>query len=94
MKPTQIRLSLANRSVKYPGGIVEDVLIKIDKFIFPIDIIILDTKPVPNPSNHVPVILGRPFLTIANAVIHCQNKIMKISFDNLTVELNVFDVSK
>ena len=94
MKSTQIRLSLADRSVKYPRGIVEDVLIKIDKFIFLVDIIILDTEPVSNPSNYVPEILGRPFLATANEVIHCQNEIMKISFDNMTVELNVFDVSK
>ena len=44
---------------KCPRGIVEDVLIKIDKFIFSVDFIILDTEIVPNSSNHVPVILGQ-----------------------------------
>ena len=48
---------LADRSAKYPREIVEDVLIRIDKFIFPVDFIILDTEPVPNPNNHVHVIL-------------------------------------
>ena len=56
MKPTQIRLSLVDRFVKYPRGIVENVLIKIDKFTFSVDFIILDTETVPISS--VPVILG------------------------------------
>jgi len=59
-----------------------------------VDFIILDIELVPNPSNHVPVILGRSFQATANAIIHCQNRIMKISFGNLTVKMNVFDVSK
>ena len=69
-------------------------MIKIDKFIFPMDFIILDIEHVSNPSNYVPIILGRLFLDIANAVIHCQKRIMKISFGNKAVKLNVFDVSK
>jgi hypothetical protein len=40
-------LQLADRSVKIPRGIVEDVLIKVDKFYFPVDFIVLDTEPVP-----------------------------------------------
>ena len=43
LKPTSMTLQLANRSVKVPRGIVEDVLIKVDKFYFPMDFIVLDT---------------------------------------------------
>ena len=39
------------------------------------------------------MILGRSFLAIVNIVIHCQNEIVKISFGNMTVELNLFDIS-
>ena len=46
LKPTPMTLQLANRSVKVPWGIVEDVRIKVDKFYFPMDFIVLDTKPV------------------------------------------------
>jgi hypothetical protein len=46
LKPTSMTLQLANRSVKIPRGIVEDVLIKVDKFYFPVDFIVLDTEPV------------------------------------------------
>ena len=46
LKPTTITLSLADRSVKIPKGIVEDVLVKVDKFYYPVDFVVLDTKPV------------------------------------------------
>ena len=46
LKPTSITLQLADRSVKIPRGVVEDVLIKVDKFYFPVDFIVLDTQPV------------------------------------------------
>ena len=44
LKPTNITLSLADRSVKIPKGIVEDVLVKVDKFYYPVDFVVLDTK--------------------------------------------------
>ena len=43
LKPTNITLSLADRSVKIPKGIVEDVLVKVDKFYYPVDFVVLDT---------------------------------------------------
>ena len=73
LKPTNITLSLADRSVKIPKGIVEDVLVKVDKFYYPVDFVVLDTEPIENEPNHVPIILGRPFLAIANAIINCWN---------------------
>ena len=62
LKPTNITLSLADRSVKIPKGIVEDVLVKVDKFYYPVDFVVLDTEPIASGPNHVPIILGRPFL--------------------------------
>ncbi|XP_026452306.1 uncharacterized protein LOC113352739, partial [Papaver somniferum] len=94
LKPTPITLQLADRSVKVPRGVIEDVLIKVDKFYFPVDFIVLDTQPVQNPDSHIPVILGRPFLATSNAIINCRNGVLKLSFGNMTVELNVFNVSQ
>jgi hypothetical protein len=48
LKPTSVTLQLADRSVKVPRGIIEDVLIKVDKFYYPVDFIVLDTEPVMN----------------------------------------------
>jgi len=44
IKPTKMTLQLADRVTKYPYGVVEDVLVKVDKFIFPVDFVIMDLK--------------------------------------------------
>jgi hypothetical protein len=61
LKPTSMTLQLADRSVKVPRGIVEDVLIKVDKFYFPMDFIVLDTEPVQNLGSQISVILRQSF---------------------------------
>lgn len=94
IKPTSIMLQLADRSVKKPRGIVEDVLIQIDKFYYPVDFLILDTDAVVHKELKIPIILGRPFLATANALINCRNGLMKISFGNMTQEINIFNVAK
>ena len=93
LKPTNITLSLADRSVKILKGIVEDVLVKIDKFYYPVDFVVLDTEPIANEPNHVPIILGRPFLATANAIINCRNGVMQLTFGNMTLELNIFHLN-
>ena len=93
LKPTNITLSLADRSVKIPKGIVEDVLVKVDKFYYPVDFVVLDTEPIENGPNHVPIILGRPFLATANAIINCRHGVMQLSFGNMTLELNIFHLN-
>ena len=62
-----------------------------DKFLFPVDYVVLDTEPVANMTNQIPVILGQPFLATSNAVIHYQSGQLEFSFGNLKVTLNVFD---
>ena len=91
---TNITLQLANRSVKIPREIVKDVLVQVDKFYFPVDFIVLDTQPVVDQGIQFPVILGRPFLANANAIIHCRGGLMTLSFGNMTVNLNIFNVIK
>ena len=93
LKPTNITLSLADRSVKIPKRIVEDVLVKVAKFYYPVDFVVLDTEPIENGPNHVPIILGRPFLATANAIINCRNGVMQLTFGNMTLELNIFHLN-
>ena len=93
LKPTNITLSLSDRSVKIPKGIVEDVLVKVDKFYYPVDFVVLDTEPLANGPNHVPIILGRPFLATANAIINFRNGVIQLTFGNMTLELNIFHLS-
>ncbi|GJS75559.1 retrotransposon protein [Tanacetum coccineum] len=63
---TRLTIELANRTIKQPRGIAENVLVRIGKFVFPIDFIILD---IPE-DDDVPLILGRPFLSTAYVKIN------------------------
>ena len=94
LKPTTITLSLADKSIKIPKGTVEDVLIQVDKFYYPVDFVVLDIEPVAVGANYVPIILGRPFLATSNAIINCRNGVMQLIFGNMTLELNIFHLSK
>ncbi|XP_050901543.1 uncharacterized protein LOC127108156 [Lathyrus oleraceus] len=58
VQDTRMTLQFAYRSVRRPCGIVEDVLVKIDKFLFPVDFLILEMPE----DEEIPLILGRPFL--------------------------------
>ena len=93
LQPTNITLSLADRSVKIPKGIVEDVLVKVDKFYYLVDFVVLNTEPIAIGPNHVPIILGRPFLATSNAIINFRNGVMQLTFGNMTLELNIFHMS-
>ncbi|WJZ95315.1 hypothetical protein VitviT2T_014093 [Vitis vinifera] len=46
LKPTSITLSLADRSVKIPRGIIEDVLVQVDNFYYLVDFVVLDMDPI------------------------------------------------
>nr|GEV13733.1 hypothetical protein [Tanacetum cinerariifolium] len=62
---TKLTVELADRTVKYPKGIAENVLVGIGKNFFPVDFIILDMPE----DTKVPLILGRPFLSTTHAKI-------------------------
>ncbi|XP_059635258.1 uncharacterized protein LOC132277414 [Cornus florida] len=93
LKPTSMVLQLANRSMNQPHGIIEDGLIKVDKFYFPVDFLVLVTEPVHNPNKYIPVIVGHPFLATANANINCKTGAIDISFWNMKLKLNIFNVT-
>jgi len=92
--PTQVTIQLADRLIKVPKGEINDVLIPVGDFIYPVDFIVLETQPVSNPMSQAPVILGRPFLATANAIINCRNGSMKLSFGDMIKEVNVFNLGK
>ncbi|XP_070002721.1 uncharacterized protein [Nicotiana sylvestris] len=57
-RPTSMRLQMADRSIKRPVGIVDDVIVKVGEFHLPSDFLILDCAV----DKEIPIILGRPFL--------------------------------
>ena len=78
-------LQLADRSVKLPRGIIEDVLVKVENFIFPVDFVILDM----DLDVEVPLILGRPFLATARALIDVAGGklVLRVGEDELTMTI-------
>ncbi|XP_058741907.1 uncharacterized protein LOC131614322 [Vicia villosa] len=67
-RPTTITLQLAGRSICYPQGKIEDVLVRVDKFVFPADFIIMDF----DADEDIPIMLGRPFLATRRTLIDVE----------------------
>ncbi|GKV41195.1 hypothetical protein SLEP1_g48761 [Rubroshorea leprosula] len=88
--PTTVSLQLADRSIKYPRGVVEDVLVKVDKFIFPVDFIVLDMEE----DFEMPLILGRPFLATGRSLIDVQQGKLSLRIHDEEIVFNVFDAMK
>ena len=72
--PTTITLQMADRSMVKPEGVLEDVLVTVGKFVFPVDFIILDMEE----DSQVPLLLGRPFLAIGAALIDMQKGVLTL----------------
>ncbi|XP_015960479.1 uncharacterized protein LOC107484407 [Arachis duranensis] len=86
LKPTRMSLVMADRSIKTPNGIVENLLVKVGEFIFPADFVILDTEEEGSDS----IILGRPFLHTARAIIDVEKGEMIFRVHNEQMVINVF----
>ena len=86
VKPTMVCLQFADRSIKHPRGIIEDVLVKVDKFLFPIDFIVLDMEE----DRDVPLILGRPFLATSRTLIDFHQGKLILRVQDEQVMFNVF----
>ena len=74
VKSTRMTLQLADRSIKYLYGLVEDVIVKMDKFIFLVDFAVMDIKE----DNEAPLILGRPFMKIVRFIIDVMKENLKL----------------
>ncbi|GKA89650.1 DNA-directed DNA polymerase, partial [Tanacetum coccineum] len=85
-KATRMSLELADRSIQYPRGITENMLTKVHKFVLPIDFVILD---MPEDSR-IPIILERPFLATAQAMIDVFNKkrMLRVGDDEVIFDVN------
>ncbi|GJV20874.1 gag-pol polyprotein [Tanacetum coccineum] len=78
LAPTKLIVELADRTVKRPKGIAKNVLVGIDKFVFPVDFIILDMPK----DIKTPLILGRPFLSTAHAKINVFKRKITLKVKN------------
>nr|GEZ37308.1 reverse transcriptase domain-containing protein [Tanacetum cinerariifolium] len=87
---TQMILELADRSTTRPAGIVEDVFVKVGKFHFPIDFVVVDYVVDPR----VLLILGRPFLRTGHALIDVYGKELTLRVDDEAITFKVDQTSK
>ncbi|GJU86133.1 reverse transcriptase domain-containing protein [Tanacetum coccineum] len=82
---TRMTLELADRSVAHPKGVAEDVFVKVGKFYFPADFVVVDYDVDPR----VPLILGRPFLRTARALIdvHGEELTLRVNDEAITFKV-------
>jgi len=73
---------------------VEHVLIRVGEFIHLVDFVVIETEKVANATGQVLIILGRPFLSTANTLMNCKNDMMRLPFDNMTLEFNIFNLQR
>ncbi|XP_075088487.1 uncharacterized protein LOC142170471 [Nicotiana tabacum] len=87
IKDTSVSLQFADQSTKKPKGIIENVLVRVDKFVFLVDFIVLEMKECPNE----PIILGRPFLDTGRTIIDVHQGQLILRVDEERV---IFDMQK
>ncbi|GJV20497.1 reverse transcriptase domain-containing protein [Tanacetum coccineum] len=90
LTPTQMILELADRSTTSPSGIAEDVFVKVGKFHFPADFVVVDYVVDPR----VPLILGRPFLRMARALIDVYGEELTLRVDDEAITFKVGQTSR
>ncbi|PNX96217.1 hypothetical protein L195_g019419 [Trifolium pratense] len=87
---TRMTLQLADKSIPRPSGMAEDVLVKVDKFMFPIDFVVMDIEE----DVDVPLILGRPFMKTARMMIDIDDGVMKVRVQDEEVSFNLWEAMK
>ncbi|XP_071729243.1 uncharacterized protein [Rutidosis leptorrhynchoides] len=85
LKPTRIRIRLANHSFDTAIGITEDILVSIDTLVFPVDFVIMEMKE----DLRVPLILGKPFLATADTIILVKHNQINIGVGEERVTINI-----
>ncbi|KAI5328130.1 hypothetical protein L3X38_027526 [Prunus dulcis] len=91
IKKTSIRLELADHSIKYPRGIVEDILVQVNTLILPADFVVMDMEDNPYVDRVDPILLGRPFMATADTIIKVKDGTLSMTVLGETVEFKVFD---
>ncbi|GJZ19639.1 reverse transcriptase domain-containing protein [Tanacetum coccineum] len=85
LTPTRMTLELADRSITHPKGLAEDVFVKVGKFHFPTDFVVVDFEADPR----VPLILRRSFLRTGRALIDVYREEITLRVDNEAVTFNL-----
>ena len=84
--PTSLSLQMVDRSMTFPKGIIEEILVKVDKFMFLVDFVGLDMEE----DREAPLILGRSFLAIGQALIDVKNGELTLRVGEDQVKFNLY----
>ncbi|GKB81367.1 reverse transcriptase domain-containing protein, partial [Tanacetum coccineum] len=87
---TRMTLELTDRSITRPKGVAEDVFVKVGKFHFPADFVVVDFDADPK----VPLIFGRPFLRTSRALIDVYGEEITLRFNDKAITFNLGHTSR
>lgn len=90
LKLIRMGIHLANNKVTFPRGTVEIFLVKIEKFVFPTDFVVLDMEDY----NQVPIILGRPFLSSARDLVDVRESKLTLHIGSDAITFGVDQAMK
>jgi hypothetical protein len=85
LTPTRMSILLADKSMKNPRGVVQNFLVRIEKFVFPVDFVVLDMEE----DEKATLILGRPFLNTARALLDVFDGKITLRVEEESVTFNV-----
>ncbi|XP_050289976.1 uncharacterized protein LOC126728149 [Quercus robur] len=91
LNKTGVVIHLVDRSITYPKGVVEDVLVQVNDLVFPADFYVLDME---NGDQTTPILLGRPFLKTSKTKIDVHSGTLIMEFDGEIVQFNIYDAMK
>ncbi|GER28568.1 transposon Tf2-1 polyprotein [Striga asiatica] len=89
LKPTCMCLQLADRSIRYPKGTVEDVLVKVGKLIIPVDFVVLNVGDVHENGKDHTILLERPFMATTNTLIDVKNMTLNMTVLRESVSISI-----
>ncbi|CAM8902579.1 unnamed protein product [Rhodiola kirilowii] len=93
LEPAGLTIQLADRSCKQPEGKIEDVLVQVGELVFPADFYVLKMENC-GPSNHAPILLGRPFLKTSKMKIDCDSGTLSMEVEGEVFSFDIFRAMK
>ncbi|XP_021756625.1 uncharacterized protein LOC110721744 [Chenopodium quinoa] len=83
--PSNITLQLVDRSIKFPKGKVEDVPLRVGKFVIPVDFVVLEM----DEDAIIPIILGRPFIATSGAFVDVKSAKISLKVGDEVIEFDL-----
>ncbi|CAM8877604.1 unnamed protein product [Rhodiola kirilowii] len=93
LEPAGLTIQLADRSCKQPEGKIEDVLVQVGELVFHADFYVLKMDSS-DPTDHAPILLGRPFLKTSKVKIDCDSGTLSMEVEGEVIRFDIFQAMK